>query len=316
MDSYVREIGERIKEMDIRGATEIAQSASLGMKTEAEKSIATTPQEFMAHMKEAALFLLNTRPTAVSLPNAIRYILSRLMSDYEKGIGIEALRRNAIANSERFISLSNAAIQTIGEIGARRIKEGDIIMTHCNSRCVISTLIEAHKGGKHFSVIACETRPRLQGHLTAKALRDAGIDVTLIVDSAARYFLDDVKKVVIGADSVAANGAVINKIGTSTIAALAHEARVRLMVAAETYKFHPGTMHGELVEIEERDAAEIIPDMRGFEGIRIRNPAFDITPPEYIDLIVTELGVIPPQAAVLVLKEQYGWEFSGKEPWE
>jgi len=255
------EIAEKIKDMDIRGAAEIAQSAAYAMRTEAEGSQSKNPHEFLSEMKETARFLVDTRPSAVSLPNAVRFILFRLLSDYRKGAGLEELRRNVIINAESFILSSQAAIKTIGETGARRIREGDVIMTHCNSRSAISVLVEAHRNGKHFSVFCCETRPRLQGYLTAKALRDAGIDVTLIVDSAARYFMDNVNKVVIGAYSVAANGAVVNKIGTSTIAALAHEARVRLMVAAETYKFHPGTMHGELVEIEERDAGEIVSDL-------------------------------------------------------
>jgi ribose 1,5-bisphosphate isomerase len=110
-----------------------------------------------------------------------------------------------------------------------------------------------------------------------------------------------IDKVVIGADSIAANGAVVNKIGTSQLALIAHEARALFFVAAESYKFHPQTLVGELVEIEERDATEVV-NPKEFPGIKIRNPAFDVTPPEYIDLIITEKGIIPPQAAFTLLE--------------
>jgi ribose 1,5-bisphosphate isomerase len=124
--------------------------------------------------------------------------------------------------------------------------------------------------------------------------------------------MKNIDKIIVGADSIAANGAVVNKIGTSQIALAAHEARVLFFVAAESYKFHPQTLVGELIEIEERDPKEIW-DSKKFPGVRIRNPAFDVTPPDYIDLIITERGIIPPQAAYTVLQEQFEWR-PGEEP--
>jgi len=131
----------------------------------------------------------------------------------------------------------------------------------------------------------------------------------LIVDSAVRYFMNDVDKVIVGADAVAANGAVVNKIGTSTIALVAKEARTPLYVATETYKFDPETSIGELVTIEERDSSEVAPKkgISDLKTVTVRNPAFDITPPEYIDLIITEKGIIPPQAAISVIQQEFGW---------
>jgi ribose 1,5-bisphosphate isomerase len=139
-----------------------------------------------------------------------------------------------------------------------------------------------------------------------RELAAEGIDTTLIIDSAVSHFIEKSDKVLVGAEAVAANGAIVNKIGTATIAAVAHGARVRVYAAASTYKFSPETMLGELIEIEERDPSYVLddPELRKMPKVTVRNPAFDVTSPQDIDLIITERGVIPPQAAIMVVREQ------------
>jgi ribose 1,5-bisphosphate isomerase len=154
-------------------------------------------------------------------------------------------------------------------------------------------------------VYATESRPKLQGRITAKQLAERKVPVTYIVDSAMRYFMKDVDLVIVGADTIASNGAVINKIGTSQLALIAHERRVPFIVCAETYKFSPQTFHGSLVTIEERDPSEVL-DRKEFPGVKVANPVFDATPAEYIDAIVTELGVIPPSAAYEIVVSNFG----------
>jgi ribose 1,5-bisphosphate isomerase len=303
----VIEIANNIKEMKIRGAAEIARAAAHALAIASMNIKTSSPDEFIEELKKVKNLLLSTRPTAVSLPNALMYIMHRVEIAYKKGMSTEELKEIAIKAAEDFKKNSMEAIKKISEIGAKRIRNGDIIMTHCNSSVVISILKEAKRQGKEFEVIATETRPRFQGRLTAKALAEAGIPVTLIIDSAARYFMPKVDKVIVGADAITANGAVVNKIGTSQIALAAHEARVRVFVGAETYKFSPSTILGELVEIEERPIEEVIPLEELPKGVKVANPAFDITPPEYIDIIITEKGIIPPQAAILILMEEFGW---------
>jgi ribose 1,5-bisphosphate isomerase len=303
----VIEIANNIKEMKIRGAAEIARAAAHALAIASMNIKTSSPDEFIEELKKVKNLLLSTRPTAVSLPNALMYIMHRVEIAYKKGMSTEELKEIAIKAAEDFKKNSMEAIKKISEIGAKRIRNGDIIMTHCNSSVVISILKEAKRQGKEFEVIATETRPRFQGRLTAKALAEAGIPVTLIIDSAARYFMPKVDKVIVGADAITANGAVVNKIGTSQIALAAHEARVRVFVGAETYKFSPSTILGELVEIEERPIEEVMPLEELPKGVKVANPAFDITPPEYIDIIITEKGIIPPQAAILILMEEFGW---------
>ena len=304
----VLQIADDIRTMKIRGAGRIARAAALGIKRTAELSEKDKPEDFKKQIKYAAKVLLETRPTAVSLPNAIRYIMnqfSRKMPDFAT---TREMKEFIIRTADTFIKNSEEAVKKIGIIGARRIRDGDVLLTHCNSSCAISVMITAFKQGKNISVFATETRPRFQGHITAKTLGEAGIPVTLITDNAVRYFVNDVDLVIVGADAIAANGAVINKIGTSMVALAAHEARTHVYVAAETYKFSPHTVLGELVPIEERDPTEVISKdkLAQMKNVRVRNPAFDTTPPEYIDIVITEKGIISPQAAFVILHEEYG----------
>jgi len=309
LPAEVLEIAEGIKTMRIRGAGRIARAAVQALKTVVEKSQAKSPEELVKELDYTARYLLHTRPTAVSLPNGIRFVMYRVKTAFRHGANLEDLKITAIDAANSFIESSKKAIERIGEIGARRIVSGDTILTHCNSSAAISVILTAYKQGKDIKVYATETRPLFQGRITARILAKAGVPVTLIVDSAVRFFMNEIDKVVVGADAVAANGAVVNKIGTSQIALVAREARTRMFVAAGTYKFSPETMIGELVKIEERSPLEVVDEefLKQNPNVKIRNPSFDVTPPEYIDLIITEKGVIPPQGAVLVLKEEFGW---------
>ncbi|MFQ5974795.1 MAG: ribose 1,5-bisphosphate isomerase [Candidatus Hydrothermarchaeales archaeon] len=300
----VVETAEKIRNMEIRGAGKIGRSAAMAIKSCAETSKAKTVDEFLEELTEAGDLLISARPSAVSLPNAVRFISNKLNSGDISDL--KSLRKTAEDAADEFVENSNKALAMIGEIGARRISDGDTILTHCNSSAAISIIKSAWEQGKDIKVFVTEARPRYQGHITVRELAEEGIPTTLIVDSAVRTFMKEIDKVIVGADSIASNGAVVNKIGTSQIALAADEARVLFLVAAETYKFHPETLVGELVEIEERSPGEVA-DPEEFEGVTIRNPAFDVTPPEYVDLIITEKGAIPPQAAIMIIKEEFGW---------
>ncbi len=288
---------EKIRSMEVRGAARIAKFAAETLRNFA----ARVSGDFDTAMRRAAEILLNTRPTAVSLYNAVNYVMRY------SGESVEEKRKDAIRRAEEFISWVETAQRRIGEIGEKRIKDGYVIMTHCNSSAALSVIKRAHENGKRIEVIATESRPRWQGHITARELREEGIDVTLIVDSAVRYFINDVDCVIVGADTITANGALINKIGTSQIALAAKEARVPFMVAAETYKFSPKTLYGELVVIEERSAEEVAPKELIELGVKVRNPAFDVTPRDYIDVIITEVGAIPPEMAYIIIRERLGY---------
>jgi len=300
------ETADQIRTMEIRGAGEIARAAAAALRGHADAGPDSDLEAFARHMEEGARRLLSTRPTAVSLPNAVRFV----MAGVADASSVDEARENVRSRAGRFIRSSREAVDRIGEIGANHISDGDVVLTHCNSRAALACIIGAHRDGKEITVFATEVRPRNQGLLTIRTLNDAGIPTRYIVDSAVRFYINDVDLVITGADAVAVNGAVVNKIGTSQVALAAHEARTPLMVAAETYKFAPLTLLGELVSIEERDPGEVLSaDIADtLPHVTVHNPAFDVTPPAYVDLIVTEVGAVPPQMAYIIIREHLGWE--------
>ena len=297
--------------MEIRGAATIARAAADALEAQARESDADTPEAFRADLREAARRLRDTRPTAVSLPNALRYVLREV-----EGGSVEALRESTVAAAEAFRANLDRAQDNLGAVGANRLRDGDTIMTHCHSTDALACVRAALDDGKDISAIVKETRPRKQGHITAKQLREWDVPVTIIVDNAARRYLDDVDHVLVGADSIAADGSVINKIGTSGLAVNARERGTPIMVAAQTLKLHPDTLTGHTVEIEMRDETEVFTeDDRAEVGdVRVENPAFDVTPPRYVDAIVTERGQFPPESIVTLMRELYGE--GDTEPWE
>lgn len=306
----VAETAEAIASMEIRGAATIAGAAAEALAAQARATDATDADEFRATMRAAGRRLHETRPTAVSLPNALRYVLRRM-----DGADAATVRANVLDAAAEFDDRLEAAQDDLGQIGANRLQDGDTIMTHCHSTDALSCVEAALDQGKEVSAIVKETRPRNQGHITAEALREMGVPVTLIVDSAARRYLDEVDHVLVGADSIAADGSVINKIGTSGLAVNARERGVPIMTAAQTIKLHPETLAGHTVEIEMRDEAEVIgeDDRADIGEITVENPAFDVTPPRYMDAIVTESGQFPPESIVTLMRELFGE--GATEPW-
>jgi len=300
------ETAGKIRSMEIRGAALIGRAAASALKDFALSMEAASLEEFNGEVRRAAEILLDTRPTAVSLSNAIRTVMRY------RGDDLEAARSSLARNADSFVERSLQAVESIGEIGSRRVLDGDVILTHCNSSVALSIIKTAFDSGKDIRVIATESRPRYQGHLTIKALDGWGIETELIVDSAVRTVINEVDHVIVGADVITANGSLVNKIGTAAIALAASEARTSFVVAAETYKFSPETIMGELVPIEMRSPEEVYPEISKLKHVRVRNPAFDVTPHRYIDVICTEIGAIPPEMSYLVIKEMLGWEMEGR----
>ena len=301
----LEETVEQIKTMEIRGAGRIARAAAQALLDHSAGSSHADLESYRQDMLHAADLLGSARPTAVSLPNAVNLITRQL----RRATSYQEAKSKCEEHARTFISLSEHAVTRIGEIGARHIRDGDVVMTHCNSEAALNCILTAHKQGMDFEVYATEVRPRNQGHLTIKTLSDAGIRTNFIVDSAARFFMKDVDICITGADAITVNGAVINKIGTSQIALAAKEARVNFLVAAETYKFAPRTILGERILIEERPSGEVLADeiLKDLPNVTVRNPTFDVTPAEYVDLIITEQGAIPPEMAYHIIKEHLQW---------
>jgi ribose 1,5-bisphosphate isomerase len=301
----LEETADAIRTMGIRGAGRIARAAVEALDAHAEGLQSATPRDFRREMQRAADLLVATRPTAVSLPNAVRSVMSTL----DAGNDLDVMRAAFHERAQSFVVSSSGAVNRIAEYGARHIRDGDVVMTHCNSEAALACIVAAHRQGKRLDVFATEVRPRGQGLITIRRLNEEGIATNYIVDSAVRSFINEVDLVIVGADAITVNGAVVNKIGTAPIALAANEARVNMVVAAETYKFAPLTTLGDLVPIEERPPEEVLADeiAATLPHVRVRNPAFDVTPAEFVDLIITEVGAIPPSMAWLIIRDYLGW---------
>jgi ribose 1,5-bisphosphate isomerase len=298
----VRGTASDIKDMKIRGAGKIARAGASALGEFAENYSGRSLEEFKKELDTAKNIILESRPTAVSLWNGVQACIK----DAGNASSLEESKDSVVRNSRAFVEQSSHAVELIAKYGAKRINDGDVILTHCNSSAAVGVIKEAKAQGKDIRAYATESRPWRQGLLTVKDLSDAGVDVTLIIDSAVRAVMKKVDKIFVGADTVASNGALINKIGTSQLALAANESRDPFNVCTETYKFSPMTIFGEMVEIEERECGEVVKPGDIPKGVKIFNPVFDTTPAKYIDTIITEIGVISPGSVYDVMVRQLG----------
>lgn len=297
----VQEVASAIKEMKVRGAPLIGVTSAYGLALAAYHSKAKTRESLLKELEASANVIRATRPTAVNLFWAVDRVLKRA---HETVGDHEAVRRAVIEEANRMADEDVEVNRRIGRNGSRLLKDGDTVLTHCNAGSLatvdygtaLAVIRSAWEEGKRVSVIADETRPKLQGaRLTAYELMRDGIPVTLITDSMVGYVMAEglVDKVIVGADRIVQD-AVINKIGTYTVAVLAHEHGVPFYVAAPKSTFDL-ERKAEEVEIEMRSPEEVthIGSVRiAPEGVKVLNPAFDITPISYVTAIICEDGVI------------------------
>jgi len=221
----------------------------------------------------------------------------------KKKCGIANLKKLMANEEKEYLVNVERNAKRIAEFGAKEIPKDAIVLVHCHSSTLMGILKRAYDLDKKIKVICTETRPKYQGHITAKELSEYGLDVTMIVDSAAESVMHKVDLVMVGADAITSKGDLINKIGTAGIAHLAYSHDIKVYSAAELHKYDPLTLWGEMERIEERDAKEIA-DQKEFPKVTISNPAFDLTPAKFISAYVTELGVVAPQSLLtLAMKE-------------
>ncbi len=302
MNDIIATTASDIREMRVRGAGKIARAGASALVSFAEFYAGSDLDTFRSDVNRMAEVLLSSRPTAVSLWNGVRYTIKEV----DSAEAFSTARESVISNGNTFIRSSEEAVRKIAKIGARRISDGEVLMTHCNSSAAISVLAEAVRQGKDIKVYATESRPWRQGILTVNDLHDAGVDVTLIIDSAVRSVMSKVDRVFVGADTITSSGSLINKIGTSQVAMAARGAGAEFNVCSETYKFSPKTMFGDTVTLEERNIEEVVRPGEIPEGVRVFNPVFDSTPAWYIDNIITELGIMSPGSVYGVMVKQLG----------
>ncbi len=297
-------VARAIKDMVVRGAPAIGVSAAMGVALGALKIKAKEINAFRKEFDRVAKLMASTRPTAVNLFWAIER-MKRVVEDNQKR-GVDEIKRRLV-NEARSIHAEDIRINRLmGKHGANLLKSGHTVLTHCNAGALatagygtaLGVIRGAVERGKKIKVFADETRPFLQGaRLTAWELKKDNIDVTLITDNMAGYMMKKglINAVIVGADRIAANGDVANKIGTYTVALLAREHKIPFYVAAPISTIDLNIKHGDNIPIEERNGAEVT-HLKGQRiapiGVKVRNPAFDVTPNKFVTAIITERGVV------------------------
>lgn len=290
----VQKIIDDIRALRVQGARNVALAALRAVRLVAERS---RDEELEDNVRRVVLDLARTRPTEPAMRDALTYVLRQLRYTESKDTLLDAI--------DRYEEELRSAEEKISEYGARKIPDGGVVITHCHSTTVVNVLRRAKAEGKEFRVIVTETRPLYQGKLTAKDLLAAGIPVTYIVDSAAYLFMRDADLYITGADAITSDGYVVNKIGTALMAVAAKRFDVPYYVAASTLKYDPVTAAGFPELIEERDPREII-DPEEIPGAKVRNPAFDVTPPDLVDGIISEIGIYSPQIFPAMVAQMKG----------
>lgn len=305
---YVRckvytEVADAIKNLVVRGAPAIGVTAAFGLALAARTSKARQLSGLMTDLETAFKVLRATRPTAVNLFWALERIMAKAKQAKTVADAKNAVLEEALKMSEEDIS----ANRQMGANGAALFSDGDVVLTHCNAGSLatvaygtaLGVIRSAKESGKRLSVIATETRPVMQGaRLTAFELQHDGLDVSLIPDTAVGHMMSKgaIKRVIVGADRILRTGHVFNKIGTYQLAILANKHSVPFYVAAPLSSFDFESNPDDVV-IEERPVEEVVKiggKRIAPKGVRIFNPAFDMTPPELITGIITEKGVLRP----------------------
>jgi methylthioribose-1-phosphate isomerase len=298
-----REVVDAIKNMVVRGAPAIGIAAAFGLVLAAQSSKAKTPAGLAMDLNVAIKELQATRPTAINLFWALERVIARA----RRCKTVAEVRRVILDEAQEMSEEDIKVNRQMGVIGAELFKDGDVVLTHCNAGSLatvaygtaLGVIRAARESGKRLSVFATETRPVMQGaRLTAFELQHDGVDVSLIPDTAVGHMMARaaVQRVIVGADRVLRTGHVFNKIGTYQVAVLSNMHKVPFYVAAplSTFDFESNP---EDVVIEERPVDEVVKVGKrriAPKGVRIFNPAFDMTPPDLITGIITEKGVLRP----------------------
>jgi methylthioribose-1-phosphate isomerase len=304
-DDY-HEVAEAIRTMVIRGAPAIGAAAGFGMALAARQSQAQDKESLLADLHAAADVLRAARPTAVNLSWAVTRLLRRAESEPDPNVMPDALLDEAQTLADEDVAIN----KQLGEYGATLVQDGDTILHHCNTGALatvdygtaLGVIRAAHEQGKQIHVLVDETRPRLQGaRLTTWELQQLGVPFTLIADNAAGHFMrtGQVNLVLVGADRVAANGDVANKIGTYKLGVVAQANGIPFYPCVPTSTVDLSLPTGDDIPIEEREGDEITDvtykgEPIAPEGVDVANPAFDVTPHRYVSGIVTENGIAYP----------------------
>ncbi len=300
-DSQILEKVKRIEEDRIRSASQLARE-SVETLVEASEAYGSTGsvEDYVSRMKMVAEHLMSLRPSMAPINNEVGDMLYRLVEKSKTTTNLDEVRLFVKDEAEKIVKMSKEAARAISENVLQIIPEKAVVLTHSYSSTVIEALKHAYNSGREIQVIVTESRPLFEGRVAAKELVEHGIPTTLVTDAAAGYFADKVSLLLIGADSLFADGSVVNKAGTYPLVLAASYQGVPVYVAAELSKVNLRSYFSRVL-LEEKDRSEVWPE--GPDTVTVRNLYFDVTPKFFITGIVTQFQKLRPDELFRVCEE-------------
>lgn len=293
-------ICKKIEKLEIQGASNVAKHGIQALEVLLDEEAPKNKREAIEVLEDAKNRLFQTRPTEPFLRNSVRYIVR----EAKKAENVSTLIKTVETSKSKFFRTIEEGKEKIAEVGSKRIS--GTVLTHCHSSTAMGILKRSKDDIE--KVYVTESRPKYQGRISARELLAEGIETVMIVDAACRHYMKEMDYCLVGSDVITSEGNVINKIGTSSVALAANEARIPFYVATNLLKFDPKTISGALETIEERNWKEVWKDKP--KKLTIKNPAFDVTPEDYIDGLITEAGIISPEMIVHAIRDRFPWIFA------
>ncbi|MFH0977884.1 MAG: hypothetical protein V1837_01145 [Candidatus Woesearchaeota archaeon] len=298
----VQKTAQAIASLKIQGAENIAKSALDAIGKFASSSRADSKLAFMHELAKSVALLERSRPTEPTLRNVLKFVVSN-----SRGDSLSDFKTSLCANVDKVMLQLDEAEKVLSKIGAMKIKSGMVVFTHCHSSTVTSVLKAAKDEAKSFVVHNTETRPNLQGRITATELAGHGIKVVHFIDSAARLALKNADLMLIGCDAFTSEGKIVNKVGSELFAEVAYKRDIPVYVCSTTFKFDARTVIGFEEKIEARSVKEIWQNPP--KNVTIDNHVFEMIDPNLVTGMITEVGVYKPEVLVEELKARKPWMF-------
>ena len=292
---------DKVRDDKTHGASQLARQAVGVLKVTAERSQTDSIKQFLQEQKEVGERLITVRPAMAPLYNIVNRLLS-IVSAKATGIDLSTIRRITIDKADEVIKDSLKAVAKIAKNGSELINDGDIIITHSYSSTVVAALKEAFTKYRDIGVITTRSGPGRSGEITAQQLSSCEIPITFIDDAAMGLYISIANKVMVGADRVCVDGKVVNGIGTYQVALAADRSGIPFYILCETLKFDPRLTSTE-VDLEEKEASEVVESGKLPPEVEVKNPCFDITPLELITGIVTEDGLLTREEVISYMEE-------------
>jgi eIF-2B alpha/beta/delta-like uncharacterized protein len=284
---------DEIRNMNVKGGSPFGRAAAWAYKLVAEQETFSDKAELTARFDQISREMLTLKPTMATIYNSKKLVYTILE---QEALSVRELQEKIIHICDNIIEYSLEAVEKLGRYGGNLIQDGDTVMMHSYSSALMSVFLAAAESGKQFRVICTESRPLRESRLAAKFLQSHGVAVTYITDASIWEFMPEADLIIMGADTIAWDGSVANKMGTAMIGQLALSAKKPVYIASEVYKLDYRTAEGHPVVLERRVKEEIITegDFDSMDGIEVINQFFDLIPARNITGLITEFGVIAP----------------------